>query len=81
MIIHGVGERYEQRRLGRRRQLRHGQRAGATDHQIRPIVGVGHICDKVADLGVNAGSLIALAGRLVLVSTGLVAHLGTRLGG
>jgi hypothetical protein len=46
VIIDGLGQRHEDRRPPAGGEFRHGQRAGAADHEVRPGIGSRHVIDE-----------------------------------
>jgi hypothetical protein len=75
VIVHRGGKRHQHGRQGRGGELRHGQRAGAADEQLRPAVGLGHVIDERLDPRLHACLAIGALGHLEGGPTGLVAHL------
>ncbi len=74
VVVHGVRERHQHARDAARRELRHGHRAGAADHQIGRGVTPCHVVDECHQLALDARRGVAGAQRIEMLLARLVHH-------
>ena len=74
MIVDRLRERHQHAADADRTQFRKRQCAGATDHEIRPGIGRGHVGDERLDACFDTGSGIRTARFIEHLLAGLVQH-------
>jgi hypothetical protein len=75
MIVHGGGERHQDRTDSDGGKLGHGERTGAADYEIRPSVRLGHVLDEGAYVSAHTGTGITLASCLNPTLACLMTHI------
>ena len=76
MVVDRVGQWHQQGRQTGGSQFTDGQRTSATNHQVGPAIGLGHVFDKGCTVSARHRPRIARGGQFIVVLAGLVEDSG-----